>query len=201
MIERQAESVRKELAKLTARLERQIKKYAKETANVEKMGANCTEREWFDGMREKYTNEQAWAWIEWTGAKRDIEETKSSIANAEKRLAKLTGKVEEHAAADAAEAAETEKIGKIEIRFLSAEEREANAAQRLEEYEKWLAEFKAACLEDGIVIDEAHSTWFDGTDANGRRFFININNGIRTEVVIAIPFTSTAKRFLQAANS
>ena len=143
MIERQAESVRKELAKLNARREREIKKYEKETAKAEKIGATCTAEEWFGGMREKYTNEQAWQWIWWTGAREDIEETERQIANAEKRLAKLTGKVEERAAAEAAEAAETEKIEKIETRVLSAEEREANAARRAEEYEKCIEEYQS----------------------------------------------------------
>lgn len=180
MIERQAESVRKELEKLNARREREIKRFEKKYAAAEKIGATCTREEWFAGMREQYTNEQGWAWIEWTSAKEDIEDTERQIANAEKRYAKLSGKAEERAAADAAEAAEVERISKIEIRFITPEQQKANAARRKAEYEKWLAEFKAECLKDGIIIDEASHIWFSGTTPNGKRFYLELNGGWTT---------------------
>ena len=61
--------------------------------------------------------------------------------------------------------------------MLTQAEQEANAAQRKAEYERWLAEFKAECLKDGIIIDNACGTWFDGTAANGKRFYLDRNNG------------------------
>ena len=177
MIERKAESVRKELEKLNARLERQQKKLVKETANAEKLGATCTREEWFGGMREKYTNEQAWAWIYWTGAQEDIQETEGQIENAQKRLDKLTGKVEAQQEERAKEEAVVARCNGIEQRMLTQAEREANAARKEAEYQKWLAEFKAECLKDGIIIDNACGTWFDGTAANGKRFYLDRNNG------------------------
>ena len=177
MMERKAESVRKELEKLNARLERQQKKLVKETANAEKLNAICTREEWFGGMREKFTNEQAWAWIEWTSAQEDIQETKGHIENAQKRLDKLTGKVEEQREAREKEEAVVARCESIERRMLTQAEQEANAAQRKAEYERWLAEFKAECLKDGIIIDNACGTWFDGTAANGKRFYLDRNNG------------------------
>ena len=177
MIERQAESVRKELEKLNARLVRQQKKLVKETANAEKLGATCTREEWFGGMREKYTNEQAWAWIYWTGAQEDIQETEGQIENAQKRLDKLTGKVEAQQEERAKEEAVVARCESIEQRMLTQAEREANAARKEAEYQKWLAEFKAECLKDGIIIDNACGTWFDGTAANGKRFYLDRNNG------------------------
>lgn len=180
MIERQAASVQKELDKLNARLAREQAKLVKKTAAAEKIGATCTREEWFAGMREAYTDEQRWAFTEKWSAERDVEDTERQIANAEKRLAKLTGKVDAQQEANAKETAEVERIGKIEIKMLSEEEREANAARRKEEYEKWLAEFKAECLKDGIIIDEACGRWFSGTAANGKRFHLDGNSGWTT---------------------
>ena len=177
MIERQAASVQKELEKLNARLAREQAKLTKKIAAAEKLNATCTREEWFAGMREAYNNDQKDAWFEMECAKHDVEDTESHIANAEKRLAKLTGKVEAQQTANAAEAAEVERIGKIEIKMLSEEEIKANAARRKEEYEKWLAEFKAECLKDGIIIDEACGRWFSGTTANGKRFHLDGNCG------------------------
>lgn len=177
MIERKAESVRKELEKLNARLVRENKTLAKKTAAAEKLNAICTDEEWFGGMRDKFTNEQAWAWIDWTGAKRDIRDTESQIENAQKRLDKLTGKVEAQQEERAKEEAIVARCNSIENRMLTQEQREANAARKEAEYKKWLAEFKAECLKDGIIIDNACATWFDGTAANGKKFYLDRNNG------------------------
>ena len=177
MIEKKAASVQKELEKLTARLAREKARAEKKAAAAEKLGAICTDEEWFGGKRDTFTNEQAWAWIDWTGAKRDIQDTERQIENAQKRLDKLTGKVEEQQEERAKEEAIIARCNSIENRMLTQEEREAKAARKEAEYQKWLAEFKAECLKDGIIIDNACATWFDGTAANGKRFFIDRNNG------------------------
>jgi len=169
MVERKAESIRKELEKLNARLGREQAKLAKKMAIAEKVGATCTEREWFAGMREAYTNDQKDAWFEAHCAQRDVIETISSIANAQKRLDKISGKAEENRIAGEKEAKEIERIGEIEVK--------ANRAQQEADYEKWLAEFKAECLKDGIEIDKACATYFTGKTASGKNFFIDINNG------------------------
>lgn len=180
MIERQAASVQKELDKLNARLTREQARLNKLTAKAEAVGATCTRDEWYAGMREAYTDEQKDAWFDVACATRDVEDTKSQIENAEKRLAKLTGKVEARKEADEKEAAEVERIGKIEMKMLSEEQIKANAARREAEYEKWLAEFKAECLKDGIEIDEACGRWFSGKAANGKRFHLDGNCGWTT---------------------
>ena len=172
MIERQAASVQKELEKLNARLVREQKALEKKTAAAVKLGANCTREEWFAGKRDEYTPEQE-------GEKRHISETEGSIANAEKRLAKLTGKVEAQQEATAKEAAEVARISNIETKWIemTPEEKEERAAKRKAEYEKWLAGFKAECLKDGIVIEEVIGRYFKGLTANGKRFFLDGNNG------------------------
>lgn len=177
MIERKAESERKEIAKLEARLARETAKLEKKIAAAEKIGANCTREEWFSGMREAYTDEQRFAWSEVFSAQKDVEDTTSRLDSAHKRLEKLTGKVEAQQEANAAKEQEETRIGQIETKFLSAEQIEANRKNREAEYEAWLAEFKAECLKDGITIDRANGRWFDGTDANGKRFYMEGNNG------------------------
>ena len=179
MIERQAASVQKEIEKLNARLVREKAQLAKKTAAAEKIGANCTRAEWFAGMREAYTDEQRWAFTEVWSAQNDVEDTEGRIANAEKRLAKLTGKVEAANEVNARETAEVERIGNIENAWVSAtpEQVEANAARRKAEYDKWLAEFKAECLKDGVIIDRVCGRFFTGTTADGYRFCVDGNCG------------------------
>lgn len=179
MIERQAASVQKELDKLTARLAREQARLEKKTAAAEKIGATCTREEWFAGMREAYTDEQRWAFTEKWSAERDVEETESHIANAEKRLAKLTGKVAEQQETTARETAEVERISELETKWIEATPEEQKA-RRKAEYEKWLAWFKAECLKDGIVIDRVCGRFFTGTAANGKRFCIDGNCGWTT---------------------
>ena len=177
MIERKAESERKEIAKLEARLERETAKLEKKISAAEKIGANCTREEWYAGKREEYTQEQRNAWFEVFCAQGDVEDTTSRLNSARKRLDKLTGKVAEQQEASEKEAAEVARIGSIERRILTQAEIEANAAQKEAEYQKWLAEFKAECLKDGITIDNACGSWMDGTTAKGKRFFLDGNNG------------------------
>ena len=177
MIERQVESVRKEIEKLNARKAREIAQLAKKTAAAEKIGANCTKEEWFAGMREAFTDEQRGAWFNMECAKDLVAETERGIANAEKRLAKLTGKFEAQQEATAARTQEETRIGKIEIRFLTAEQVEANRKQKEAEYQKWLAEFKAECAKDGIKIEAACANWFEGWTKGGKWFQMAINNG------------------------
>lgn len=179
MIERQAASVQKELEKLNARLAREQARLAKKTAAAEKLNATCTREEWFAGMREAYTDEQRWAFTEKWSAERDVEDTERQIANAEKRLAKLTGKVEAQQEANAQDAAEVERIGKIETAWAKAtpEQIEENRRRREAEYKAWLEQFKAECLKDGITIDRVCGRFFTGTAANGKRFCIDGNCG------------------------
>lgn len=176
-MERKAASVQKELDKLNARRIREQAKLEKKTAAAEKVGATCTREEWFAGMREAYTDEQKDAWFEMSCAKTDLADTERQIAQAERNLAKLTGKVEAQQEANAAREAEETRINSIEIRFLTAEQIEANRKAKEAEYEKWLAEFKAECLKDGIRIDKACGSFFTGWTKNGKRFFIDGNCG------------------------
>ena len=179
MIERQAESIRREIEKLTKSLDTHTARLAKKEEKAKNLDALWTMEEWFGGKRETGTAEQIEAWDEWTMEHERVDDLARRIGNAQKRLDKISGKVEAQQEATAKEAAEVERIGKIETKWITItpEQQKENAAKREEEYQKWLAEFKADCLKDGIIIDEASHIWINGTAANGKRFYMEINNG------------------------
>lgn len=54
---------------------------------------------------------------------------------------------------------------------------EKTPEERKAEYEKWLAQFKADCLKDGIVIDKASNSWITGKTKSEKSFCLSINNG------------------------
>lgn len=170
MIEKKAESARKDLEKLLARKERQEKTLAKKTAIAEKFNCVWTREQWFGGKREEATPEQANAYFDYHFAEQDLAETVQSIEKAEKRFARLTGEAESLIRTKEAEEKEVNRINKIEANFLTAEQQERN-------YEKWLKQFKAECLKDGIVIHEACASYFTGLTKNGKKFFLDGNNG------------------------
>lgn len=170
MIEKKAESARKDLEKLLARKERQEKTLVKKTAIAEKFNCVWTREQWFGGKRAEATPEQANAYFDYHFAEMDLEETMQSITKAEKRLARLTGEAEEQMQTRTAEEKEVNRICKIEADFLTAEQKE-------QQYEEWLKQFKAECLKDGIVIHEACSSYFTGLTKNGKKFYFHGNCG------------------------
>lgn len=170
MIEKQAESARKDLEKLLARKERQEKSLAKKTAVAEKLGCAWTEEEWFGGKREEATPEQMGAYWDYSFLRHDLEETVHSIEKAQKRFDRLTGKAEVVLEAKTAEEKEVTRISGIENHMINAELKEKN-------YQAWLKKFKADCLKDGVVIDEVGSSFIDGFTKNGKRFVLIANNG------------------------
>jgi hypothetical protein len=131
-------------------------------------------------MREAYTDEQRWWYTEAWSAEEDLKDTERRIANAEKRLAKLTGKVDEQAAITAANEQEETRIGEVEKHFLTAEQIEEKRKAKEEAYERWLSAFKAECLKDGITIERACASFFEGLTKGGKRFFIDKNCGWTT---------------------
>lgn len=176
MVEKKAESIRKEIAKLEARLEKHEAKLAKVTAKAEKMDALEFKEIWNETnpenpmMRKSEHIPYVSAYMDYFSEKREVEDIKSRLENANKRLEKLMPKVDEVEA----EAKDTARIAGIEAGWLhnikTAEEKKA-------EYEAWLAQFKAECLKDGIIIEEATGSWVSGITASGKRFCMYINSG------------------------
>lgn len=170
MVEKKAESIRKEIEKLEKSLARNKGILEKRIAKAEKVNANWSREEFFQHRDTDMTDAQWSAYFDKRSAESDIEDITERLENAKKRLSKILPKVEEASA----EKAETERLEVMESRFYraskSAEEREA-------EYQAWLKWFKAECLKDGVVIEEANGWVVYGKTRSGKRFCMFGNSG------------------------
>lgn len=167
MQEKKVESIKKEIEKMTASLERYTNILAKKNEKCIKLGCDWTQEEMRIHRDSDMTDKQWGAWFDRCIAEGNVEDTQKRLDNAFGRLEKAEAEFSKVAE----RIAEDEMIANKEAGWLEAMQK------RQEEYEKWLAEFKAECLEDGIIIDEASRHFFSGTDANGRRFAMYINSG------------------------
>lgn len=153
----------KEMEKLTARLERAEKSYAKKLAAAEKMGvANWSDKE-HNAWLQTVPTENGWiinkadvkkngAWFDLVRAEDDLEDIRERIANAEKRLEKA------QTAADAYH----EELRQI----TDLKQREELMKLEFEQEQK---EWK----KDGINLEGRYY----GTTKSGKRFDIYRNNG------------------------
>lgn len=156
-------SIMKELEKLNTRLEKAEARFEKKQALVEKLGCAWTDeehREWLKGIE---TNEVGFllnkadikkngTWFDWCMAQNEVEEIKSYIQNAEKRLGKKEQEVENYHK----EVAQMEDLkAKEELQKLEFEQ----------EQKEW--------AKDGIQLNGR----YHGITPNGKRFMIEGNNG------------------------
>lgn len=170
--------IEKQIAKAQKDIERFSKAVARHTANLKKHTAKCEElnciwtfAEWCDHRDAKtYTDDQYWAWDAMTTDIDNLEEAHRNLERAQKNLDALTGKAE----ANAEQQKESDRIDALEAKWWTA----MSAEDARTEYEKWLKEFKAECLRDGITIKDASANWISGTSASGKRFAMYANNGM-----------------------
>lgn len=171
MNEKKMQSIQKELEKLTASLNRYKGFLEKKIAKCEKLACNWTREEMFAKRDSGEMSQKQWeAWFDKSITEGNVEDTERRINNAIKRLEKATDIWEQESEKSEAEQAFKDRTSGIESGWmkLSQEERKAR-------YEKWLAEFKAECLKDGIVIDEVHSMLISGKTP-GEKPFVLYNN-------------------------
>lgn len=176
MIEKQINKAQKDIEKYTKAVARYTVLLEKKTAKCIKLNCNWTEDEWHQHREANdYTNDQYSAIFDRWINEDNLEEAKEKLEKAEKNLEKLTGKAE----AKAEQEAEADRINGMENKWWKAikEEMEKTPEQRKAEYEAWLAEFKAECLKDGIIIEKANGNWISGTTANKKHFFMDANSG------------------------
>lgn len=176
MIEKQLNKAQKDIEKYTKSVTRYTALLEKKTAKCIKLNCNWTDGEWYQHRDSKdYTNDQYGAWFDKSIAEDNLDEAKRHLAEAERNLEKLTGKAE----AKAEQQAETDRINGMENKWWKAmmEELAKTPEQRKAEYEAWLKEFKAECLEDGIIIEKADGNWISGTTASKKHFMMYVNNG------------------------
>lgn len=167
MIEKKAESIRKEIEKYEKSLARYTAAFEKKAAKAEAAGCRWTKNEFFEHRDTDMTDKQWNLYFEMSVAEGDVEDTKRRLANAKERLEKVLPQV----ANVEANKTEEKRIAEIEATC-----REIKTITK-EEYEVWLAKFKAACLKDGVVIEGADNNWVYGTAKSGKPFSIYINNG------------------------
>lgn len=171
IIERKAESIRKEIEKYQARLDRNLKLLEKKTAIADKVGANWTPEEFLQHRDKDMTQKQWAAYFEKGLAEDAVKEAQWRLENAQKRLNQTMPKVEEVEA----KKEEDERVNDMENKFYtmshqSKEEREA-------EYEAWVKWFKAECLKDGVKIEKINGWGMSGKTKSGKHFVLYGNSG------------------------
>lgn len=174
MIERKAESIRRDIEKIQKSLDTHRTRLEKKTAKAAELDALERKAEWDSeesGFRTGDNLKKFSAWFDMYSEAREVEDIEKRLANANERLNKVIPQVE----AVAADKIEEDRVNEMESKFYwinhkSKEEREA-------EYQEWLREFKAECLKDGVVIEECDGWWIAGTTAKGKRFALYGNSG------------------------
>lgn len=187
MNEKKMESIEKEIAKIAKSLERYKSILAKKTEQCIKLNCNWTDEEYRSRMKQLHerhegaqvvffgedddliTKKQNSAWFDRSLAEDNVEDSKRRLAIAEKRYAKISETVR-------TENAKSEEFKKA-YEHASEMEREMLRQKAEEEYQKWLAWFKAECLKDGVVIEDASNWFVKGITPYGKRFFFVLNDG------------------------
>lgn len=162
------ESIKKEIEKITKSLDRYVGIFEKKNEMCIELGCDWEQTE----MREKadsgeMTDKQWGAWFSRKVAQSNVDDANGRLENAYKRLAKAQEKLDGVLTV----IEEVEKIESKEIDWIAAREKKEK------EYQEWLKQFKAECLEDGIIIDTATRTDITGATKNGKRFTMELNNG------------------------
>ena len=175
MTEKKMISIQKEIEKLTKSLNRYQNILDKKVAKCEKLGCNWNGDEWFQN-RDTCTPDQSVAHFEMTVAQSNVDDTNRRLENANKRLEKITGKFEVESKKSAEDQKELDRAKEIESSWLSSHKK---SAEELEvEYQAWLKKFKAECLKDGVVIENATNNFINGYTKSGKKFVMYINNGM-----------------------
>lgn len=184
MIERQVESIRKDIAKLEERLEKHLARLEKKTAAAAKLDALEYKDEWDIGeeirpgvtVRTKENAKKFGAWFDMRGEQHEVEDLKRRLENANKRLAKAMPKAE----AEVEKREQDERANEMETKFYNAANSKKSKEEREAEYLAWLEWFKAECLKDGVIVERADGWSVVGLTASGKNFWIYGNNGFST---------------------
>lgn len=171
MTEKKVQSIKKEIEKLTKSLERYNGICEKKIDKCEKLECKWTDEEMRIHRDDNTMSDKQWsAWFEMRVANGNIKDTESRLENAFARLERAEEefkKVEEKTKID-------EEIENKELSWLEAREKKED------EFYKWLSQFKAECLLDGIIINEAEYSFISGNTKSGKRFAMYINSGYST---------------------
>lgn len=159
----------KELEKLMARLEKAEKTYEKKIETAKKYGVDqwtAEDRyEWSKTVEttasgffaNKADGKKNGAWFDMVCAESRISEIKHSI----ERVVKNLDKVEQEMNAETSKQEEITRIDALANKY------ETNSFEQ----------FKAECAKDGIDVEYASGSALWGTTTNGKKFYMEINNG------------------------
>ena len=177
LTERKMNSIKAEIEKLQKSLATHQARLDKKNAKCELLGCDWTREEMiFHRDEAKDMTDKQWsAWFDRKCESSEVADLTDRIANANGRLAKVTGKFEIESEQKATEEAESARSKGLESYWTAYFSK--TPEQRKAEYEAWLKRFKSECLRDGIIIEEASNNFINGTTANGKKFAMYINNG------------------------
>lgn len=168
MAEKKLMSIQKELEKLNKSLERYKGIHEKKQGLCEKLDCDWSREQMIEHRENGTMSDKQWiAWFDRQISEGNVEDTESRIENALKRLARA----EEEWAKVQGSIEEQEEITAKEEAWLKSFEKSED------DYYKWLAEFKADCLKDGIIIEDATGNYIRGFSRSGRKFSMYINDG------------------------
>ncbi len=164
MIDKMIAKATKDVEKAQKGIERHTKWAEKKEAKCRKLDCLWTDEE-FEEHRDNgtMTNDQWAAYFDYYCNQKDIKEYERQLTMAYKHLDKVLNKADDKAKKQEEEDHLTAMTTKYETQEV--------------DYEKWLAEFKAECLKDGIVIEDATSNFISGLTKNSKQFAMSINNG------------------------
>lgn len=168
--EKKLASTEKKLNKLYERLNKNNELLKKKIAKCIALDCNWTDEEWCNHRdTNDMTDSQYTAYFS-MGVKQDeITDLQYSISCLEKTLKKQEQKVREDNEKNEAFQAEYNHLNNVEVNL--------NKAMKENEYKEWLAQFKQDCLKDGIIVEDACSSFIYGTTPSGKSFMISSNDG------------------------
>lgn len=169
-IERMLNRCQNDIAKAQKGIVRCSKYNEKKEAKCIKLNCLWTTFEEFVRHRDSdMTNEQYAAYFDWHRNQNDIKEYEHNLERARKEYDKLMKKY----TSESEEQALTHHINGIEGSWVQLVDRQ----EKQERYFRWLEQFKAECLKDGITIKEATNNYISGLSKKGEKFVMYINNG------------------------
>ena len=169
-IERMLKRCENDIAKAQKGIDRCTKWNEKKEAKCVKLNCLWTTFEEFATHRDTdMTQPQYAAYVDWSMNLKQIKEYEHNLAVAQREYDKLQGRYN-----TACEAAEFEDhVNNMENSWSQS----VNLEEEHEKYLRWLEQFKADCLKDGIVINEATNNYISGLSKQGEKFVMYINNG------------------------
>lgn len=167
MLEKRIAATMKDMEKAQKGIDRLTNWGIKKEAKCIELGCMWTDDEFYEHRDNGTMTDKQWAaYFDWHCNNREINEYRRKLEIASRTLDKLTAKADDAAEAQRQQEHIDGMANSYEIQKTTKEE-----------FEKWLAEFKAECAKDGITIEDANRNFIHGLSKGGKKFAMSINNG------------------------